>query len=265
MALGRADVALAIGCRFTEVFTASGTIPVPKTLIQIDIQPDQIGRNYPVTLGIAGDARSILTAMLRGIPERRNDWGEMWRRLREAQQLKPEWIIETLRDRLPESSIFFADASEMGLRMHTDFPAYASRTFFYPSNYATLGWGLAAAVGGAVGRPEQWTVCICGDGGFTMAPQELSTAVRYGLKLIVVIHNDSTYGAIKGIQRRSHNSRFIDTDLNNPDFVKLGESFGLPAERVETPQSFVSALARALQQNGPSLIEIQDTWRSLRI
>ena len=265
MVLGRADLMLAAGCRFTEVFTASGTIPIPKTLIQIDIQPDQVGRNYPVALGIIGDARSALAAILAGIPQRHAEWNETWRRAREATQLKPEWIIDALRSEVPDSSIVFADASEMGLRMHTDFPAYGPRTFFYPSNYATLGWGFAASIGGAVGRPECWTICVCGDGGFMMAAQELSTAVRYNLKLIVVIHNDSTYGAIKALQRRNHESRFIDTDLNNPDFMKFADSFSVPSYRAADSQAFADALQQARQANGPSLIEIQDTWRSLRI
>jgi acetolactate synthase-1/2/3 large subunit len=265
MVLGRADMMLAVGCRFTEVFTASGTMPIPKTLIQIDIQPHPIGRNYPVALGLAGDARSVLAATLAGIPQRQGEWKQTWQRARDAKQLKPEWIVDVLREQIPESSIVFADACEMGLRMHTDFPAYAPRTFFYPSNYATLGWGLPAAIGGAVGQPERWTICVCGDGGFMMAAQELSTAVRYRLKLIVVIHNDSTYGAIKAIQRRNHESRFVDTDLNNPDFAKFADSFGVPSYRVEAPQGFAVALRQALHADGPSLIEIPDTWRSLRI
>ena len=265
MVLGRADLMLAVGCRFTEVLTTSGTMPVPKTLIQIDIQPDQIGRNYPVAVGIEGDARIALAAILEGITPRQGEWKETWQHARGAAQLKSEWIIDTLREQIPESAIVFADACEMGLRMQTDYPAYAPRTFFYPSNYATLGWGLAAAIGGAIGQPDQWTVCVCGDGGFMMAAQELSTAVRYRLRLITVIHNDSTYGAIKAIQRRNHESRFIDTDLNNPDFAKFAESFGVAFYRVNSPETFAEALQEAQQVDGPSLIEIPDTWRSLRL
>jgi acetolactate synthase-1/2/3 large subunit len=240
-------------------------MPVPKILIQIDIQPDQIGKNYPVAVGIEGDVRIALSAILDVISPRQGEWKETWQRARGAAQLKSEWIIDTLRDQIPESAIVFADACEMGLRMQTDFPAYAPRTFFYPSNYATLGWGLAAAIGGAIGQPDRWTVCVCGDGGFMMAAQELSTAVRYRLKLITVIHNDSTYGAIKAIQRRNHESRFIDTDLNNPDFAKFADSFGVAFYRADSPETFVEALQKAQQVNGPSLIEIPDTWRSLRL
>jgi len=265
VALSRADLMVAVGCRFTEVFTASGTTPIPKRIIQIDIDPKQITTNHPVELGIAGDARTILQAIVSGIQNQETSWKDVWKRWRNAQQLKPEWLIETLRAELPENSIVFADACEMGLRMQSDFRAYSARTFFYPSNYAALGWGFPAAIGGAVGQPERSVVCVCGDGGFLMAAQELATAVRYKLRLITVVHNDSAYGAIKSIQRNDHESRYIDTDLNNPDFVKFGESFGLPSCRARNAAEFTAALRRALQCDGPSLIEVPDEWRSLRI
>jgi acetolactate synthase-1/2/3 large subunit len=263
--LSRADLLIAIGCRFTEVLTASGTIPIPKRIIQIDIEPKQIGTNYPVELGIVGDARTVLQAIVSGLTQQESSWKEIWQRARSAEQLKPEWLIDTLRAELPETSIVFADASEMGLRMQTDFPAYAPRTFFYPSNFATLGWGLPAAVGAAAGQSDRWTVSVCGDGGFLMTAQELATAVRYRLRMIVVVHNDSTYGAIKALQRTKHESRFVDVDLNNPDLVKFGESFGVPSCQARNSEEFASALRRALQNDGPSLIEVPDRWRSVRL
>jgi acetolactate synthase I/II/III large subunit len=263
--LSRADLMIAVGCRFTEVFTASGTIPIPKRIIQIDIDPKQMATNYPVELGIVGDARTILEAITSGLPPRETPWKDTWKRGRNAEQLKPEWLIETLRALLPENSIVFADASEMGLRMQTDFAAYSARTFFYPSNYATLGWGFPAAIGGAVGQPERSVVCVCGDGGFLMTAQELATALRYKLRLITVVHNDSAYGAIKSIQRQKHESRYVDTDLNNPDFIHLAESFGLRASRAHNAAEFAAALRGALQYDGPSLLEVPDDWRSLRI
>jgi acetolactate synthase I/II/III large subunit len=263
--MSRADLLIAIGCRFTEVLTASGTIPIPKRIIQIDIDPKQIGTNYSVEVGIVGDARTILQAVVSGLPHREISWKEIWKRARSAEQLKPEWLIDTLRAELPETSVIFADACEIGLRMQTDFPAYAPRTFFYPSNFATLGWGLPAAVGAAAGQPDRWTVCVSGDGGFLMTAQELATAARYNLRIIVVIHNGSAYGAIKALQRTKHESRYLDVDLNNPDLVKFGESFGVPSCQARNSEEFASALQRALQNDGTSLIEAPEQWRSVRL
>jgi thiamine pyrophosphate-dependent acetolactate synthase large subunit-like protein len=265
MVLLRADLVIAIGCRFTEVFTASGTIPLPKRLIQIDIDPSQIGTNYPVELGIVGDARTVVQAIVSGLTYRDTSWREIWQRARNAEQLKPEWLIDTLRAELPETSVIFTDASEMGLRMQTDFAAYAPRTFFYPSNYATLGWGFPAAVGAATGQSDRWTVCMSGDGGFLMTAQELATATRYNLRMIIVVHNDSAYGAIKALQRSKHESRYVDIDLNNPDLVKFGQSFGVPSCRARSSEEFASAVQKALGNDGPSLIEVPDEWRSVRL
>jgi acetolactate synthase-1/2/3 large subunit len=265
LTLSRADVLIAIGCRFTEVFTASGSMPIPKTIVQIDIDPRQIGINYPVAAGLEGDARTIVERLLEEIVPRETAWGDAWRRTRGAEQLKPEWLIESLRSELPEDAIVFADACEMGLRMHTDFLSYAPRTFLYPSNFAALGWGFPAAIGAAAGQPERAIACVAGDGGFVMAAQELATAVRYRLKVITVLHNDSAYGAIKAIQRVAHDGRFVESELNNPDFVALGESFGVPSVRVGDESGFTEAMRAALGREGPSLIEVRDTWRSLRV
>jgi len=93
---------------------------------------------------------------------------------------------------------------------------------------------------------------------------KLATSARYRLRQIIIIHNDSAYGAIKNLQRRKFEGRYLDTDLNNPDFVKLAEAFGLPGSRATDAGSFQQALRDALKRDGPSLIEVPDEWRSLR-
>ena len=148
--------------------------------------------------------------------------------------------------------------------LHQRNSAYGTRTFFYPSNYIALGWGFPAAVGGAVARGAHPTIAVCGDGGFVMSTQELATAVRYRLSLIVIVHNDGTYGAIKNIQRRLHEDRFIDVDLTNPDFLQLAAAHGVPAMRVHDAQALMAAVANAISARGPALIEVPDEWRDLR-
>lgn len=263
-ALAHADAMLAVGCRFTEVTTWFWKLKVPEQLIQIDIEADQIGVNYPVKVGIVADAREALAALLKEIPAQKSQWGDIWRRARIKKPEKPEWLIETLRAGLPENGILFTDASEMALRMHTDWPAYAPRTFFYPSTYIALGWGYPAAIGAAVALPDRPVVCLAGDGGFVMTCQELATAVRYDLQLVVIVHNDSTYGAMKNLQRRFYGERYIDVELNNPDFVKLADAYGMPGTRVHGPDEFAQAMRQALGRRGPSLIEVPDECRSLR-
>ena len=97
-----------------------------------------------------------------------------------------------------------------------------------------------------------------------MTAQELATAVRHRLSLIALIHNDSTYGAIKNIQQHVFEGRYVDVDLTNPDFLALAVAFDVPGHRVQTPDELRSAVRHALSHDGPSLIEVPDRWRFLR-
>jgi thiamine pyrophosphate-dependent acetolactate synthase large subunit-like protein len=265
VALAHADAMLAVGCRFTEIMTDWRRMRVPEKLVQIDLDADQIGMNYPVAVGIQADAKAALAALLDALPlERPDGWSPLRHQARAARHEAPEWLIETLRAELPDHAIVFTDACEIGFRMQADWPAYGPRTFFYPSNYIALGWSYPAAVGAAVAKPEVPVVSVSGDGGFLMTAQELATAARYQLRLIAIVHNDSAYGAIKNIQDRYHGSRFLDVDLNNPDFLQFAASFGIPATRASDAESVALALREALARTGPSLIEVPDRWRYMR-
>jgi acetolactate synthase-1/2/3 large subunit len=266
LALAQADVMIAVGCRFTEVMTDWRRMTVPKSLIQIDVDPAQIGVNYRVSQGIVADARCALSALLASLPPERRSagWGGLWQEARAAQPAKPEWFIDALREALPGDVPVFADACEMGYRMHTDWLVHGPRRFFYPSNYITLGWAFPAAVGAAVARGGQPVVSVSGDGGFVMTAQELATATRYRLRVLALIHNDSAYGAIKNIQQRNHEARYLDTDLNNPDFIELASAYGVHAERVRSADELRVAVHAALDRDGPTVIEVPDQWRFLR-
>ncbi|MBI3823466.1 MAG: thiamine pyrophosphate-binding protein, partial [Planctomycetes bacterium] len=261
-----ADAMLAVGCRFTEVMTGFRKMQVPARLIQIDINPGEIGMNYPAEIGIVGDAKEALHAILTQLPATTaSDWSDVWPIARAAKRATSEWLIDTLRAELPDDAVVFTDASEMAYRMHTDFPAYLPRSFFYPSNYIALGWGFPAAIGAACGvAPGRVVVSFSGDGGFVMTCQELATAARYRLRMIIIIHNDNAYGAIKNLQRLKFEERYRDTDLNNPDFLQLASAFGIPARRAADTIMLKDALREALRQDGPFLIEVPDHWRYLR-
>jgi acetolactate synthase-1/2/3 large subunit len=266
VALPHADMMLAIGCRFTEIMTEWHRMPVPHDLVQVDIDPDQIGMNHPVAIGVVADARAALAALMPQIEERAtSDWEPIRVEARAARPDRAEWLIETLRTTVPDETAVFTDACELGYRMHTDWPAYGPRRFFYPSNYIALGWAFPAAVGAAVAfEGEVPVVSVSGDGGFLMTAQELATAKRYGLRLIAIVHNDATYGAIKNIQKHDHDGLYRDTDLNNPDFIKLAAAYDVPAARARDPDALRRAVQDALDRAGPSLIEVPDQWRPIR-
>jgi acetolactate synthase-1/2/3 large subunit len=264
--LPHADAMLAIGCRFTEVMTDWRRMPVPADLVQIDIDPDQIGMNHPVAVGIEADAKAALRALIAALPRDHEDgWAELRVRARAARPERPEWLIDVLRAELPDETPVFADASEMGYRLQTDWPSHGPRRFFYPSNYITLGWGFPAAVGASVALGDVPVVSVSGDGGFVMTAQELATAARYSLRVIAVVHNDSAFGAIKNIQQRVHEGRYLDVELNNPDFPALAAAFGVASARAGDPDAFREALREAIARPGPTVIEVPDRWRQLRV
>jgi acetolactate synthase-1/2/3 large subunit len=265
-ALPHADAMLAVGCRFTEVLTDWRRMPVPPVLVQVDLDPGQIGINYPATLGIVADAKEAVHGLIRLLEARppAANWGPILDRARQAAPAKPEWIIDVVREELPGATPVFTDACELGYRMHSDWTSHGPRQFFYPSNYITLGWAFPAAIGAAVALRDQPVVSVSGDGGFVMTAQELATAARHQLRVIALVHNDCTYGAIKNIQQRVHGERYLDVDLNNPDFPLLAAAFEVPGCRVKGPDELRAAIRGALKANGPALIEIPDQWRFLR-
>jgi len=264
--LPHAGAMLAAGCRFTEVMTDWRRMPVPGNLIQIDLDPDQIGVNHPVVVGIVADVKAALEAITAALPAApgRSGWGKLLEEARTTRPPNPEWMIDTLRRALPGEVPVFTDACEIGYRMQTDWTAHGPRRFFYPSNYIALGWAFPAAVGAAVALENRPVVSVSGDGGFLMTAQELATAVRYRLRVIALVHNDSTYGAIKNIQQHVHEARYLDVELNNPDFLQLAAAFGVPGRRAHGPDELHLAVREALDRDGPSLIEIPDQWRFLR-
>jgi thiamine pyrophosphate-dependent acetolactate synthase large subunit-like protein len=266
VALRHADAMIALGCRFTELLTDWRRMPIPEDLVQIDLDPEQIGMNHPVRLGIVADARTAVQAIVAALPPdlKGGGWASLWEEARAARPARPEWLIDTLREVLPSEVPVFTDACEIGYRMQADWPAHGPRRFFYPSNYIALGWAFPAAVGAAVALEGRPVVSVSGDGGFVMTAQELATAVRYRLRLIALVHNDETYGAIKNIQQRMHEERFRDTDLTNPDFLRLAAAYGVAACRARQPDELRAAVREALERDGPTLIEVPDRWRFLR-
>ena len=267
-ALPHADVMLAVGCRFTEVLTDWRRMSVPARLIQVDLDPEQIGMNFPVVAGIVADADAACRALVEALPPApgrpASDWGSRWDEARAARHPRPEWLIDSLRAALPEDAPVFTDACEIGYRMQADWPSYVPRAFFYPSNYITLGWAFPAAVGAAAALGSRPVVSVSGDGGFVMCAQELATAARYKLRVIAIVHNDSTLGAIKNIQDRAHQGRYLDTDLNNPDYPRLAAAYGVPGRQASTPEEVAEAVREALDRDGPSLLEVPDRWRFMR-
>jgi acetolactate synthase I/II/III large subunit len=260
-----ADAVVVVGCRLDDVGTARWTLPLPN-LVQIDIDPKAIGRSYPASVGIVGDARLALTALLDELGPASGGaseavWGQdRARAVREAShagvapgQRAARDAFLAARAALPRDTILTHDAARLNSWTGYFWPVYEPDGSIFPWGSATLGFALGAANGAAVAAPGRRVVAACGDGGFLFTATELATAVAHNLDVTVLVHDDAAFGSIADYQIRFH-GRSYATDLRNPDLVEFARSFGVPAERVEDIAGLPAAMTRATAAPGPSAV-----------
>jgi acetolactate synthase-1/2/3 large subunit len=253
----QADGLLAVGCRFTQAATGSWVLKPPPSLAQIDIDPEEIGRHYPVAAGVCGDARQALEALLGALPSApRQPWSlpvpprEPWR-------LPGLDLLGPLRRALPRDAIVSADITRLAYIMLAEFPVYEPRTFIHPAGFVAMGFGIPAALGAKAALPERTVVAVVGDGCFLMSGMELATAVQERLPVIVVLVNDGSLTLIKAIQQRRYAGRYLGVDLRNPDFGLFAKAFGVRAWAVDSDAAFEAALREAVALGETALIEVR--------
>ena len=255
-ALLEADLLIAVGCRFGEIST-SGWSMKPPDLIHIDIDASVIGHHYTPRVGIVADAQAALGALIRTLPVGlRKPWLTQALPAGEPREGLDGEIVPIMRKVLDRDAIVAADVGMTVWHFFTRFPFYEPRTFLHSARYITMGHALPAALGAKVAHPQRQVVCVAGDGGFMMTCAELATAVQERIAVPIVVVNDGQLGVIKHIQKRDYQGRYIAVDIFNPDFGKLAESFGVPHVRIEAAGAFAPALRRALDADGPTLIEV---------
>ena len=164
--------------------------------------------------------------------------------------------LSAIRDALPRDGIFVDELTQMGYVSRILFPSYSPRTFVSTGYQGTLGWGVAATTGAAHARRDVPVVGVAGDGGSLFTITELATAVHHNIPATYIIFNDNAFGNVRRFQIEQYNNRPIASDLTSPDFVALARSFGVTAERAETPDALKSCLMKAVVNDGPNLIEV---------
>ncbi len=276
-AMHRADVILALGTRINQGSTSwNYSVINPQTrIVQVDLDPLEIGRNYPVAVGLVGDAKAVAQQMLRSLrqafPEGRPN--PPWRgeiealatrrqaRLRAELELTgepmmPQRVYPELLKVLPPDCMITIDAGVApGLgydRLRFEVP----RTMFNYAGHGGLGMGYCVGLGTKLGRPDRPAISLQGDGGFLYTSQELNTAVRWNIPLVSIVLNNRCHGAEKAQQQRFFNQKYIGVDLVNPRFDKLAEVYGARGYYVERPEDIADAVREALTLDGPSVIEI---------
>lgn len=263
--LPEADVVLAVGTRFLQPTTQPWGVKPHQTVIQLDIDPEEVGRNYAPNVRLVADAKVGLAALVQaaGAQGRRRASREDELRAVQEQVRADAYRDEhrapmamAVRSAMPEDAILVGEMTQVAYWSRSAFPVYGPRTFITPGYQGTLGYGFATALGAQVAAGDRRVVCISGDGGFMYNVQELSTAVRHKINLVTVVFNDNAYGNVKRIQELSYNGRTIASDLLNPDFMKLAEAFGVAGMRANNPVELEGTLKEALTLDQPVLIEV---------
>ncbi|MED5404985.1 MAG: thiamine pyrophosphate-dependent enzyme, partial [Chloroflexota bacterium] len=254
------DVILAVGTRLVTSQWLDG-----QQVIQIDVDPEEIGRHYENTLRVEGDAKltmeDLLTALAAKAPanEDRTEEVAAQRSQRSDDIIKVEpqgELLDAVRKAMPEDGIVISGMTQLGYYSRAHYPVYEPRTFITSSYSGNLGYAYPTALGAKVAQPDKAVVCLSGDGGFMFNSQEMSTAVAHNINVVVVVFNDNAYGNVKRDQMNQFSGRTIGVELHNPDFVKLAEAYGAKGFVANGPTELESTLKKALAMDAPVLIEV---------
>lgn len=288
-----ADVLLSIGCRFADETASSYrdgvsfSIP-PTKLIQIDIDPHEIGKNYPVAVGVVGDAK----ACLRQIIEEFGDYTRNYEKtdyFKEIQEEKKKWfefldehrddskipvmistVLREIRKFFDRDAIIVTSSGNVQAQMIQELEFYEPKTCITAGGFSTMGYSVPAAIGAKlglidIGKPNCQVVALVGDGDLMMTISELSVAVQLGLtNIFFIVLNNHGWIAIKDLQQaafgenRGYGTSFYDKNGNtySPDFSKIAEGFGCYSEKISKKEEIIPALERASKSNKPVVIEI---------
>jgi acetolactate synthase-1/2/3 large subunit len=277
-AVEEGDVLVYIGCKMGSVSTINWTLPSDKpdrALIQIDLNPEMLGNNYPNSLSVAGDARLILEDLLvllkgKALQRETSDWidglnrdrTDFWKKAQaffksDAVPLKPQRIIAELNQRLDSTTIVIADAG-------TPTP-YTSRylrlgqkdsRFIIPRAYGGLGYAIPAVIGAHYARPEARLIGLFGDGSLGMSAGELETVSRLGIPAMLIHFNNGTFGWIKALQRLHSDAKYFSVDFTPGDPALVAEGFGLKAFRAHTAADLTTALDEAFCSDKPVFLDV---------
>jgi acetolactate synthase I/II/III large subunit len=256
-----ADVLLCVGTELGAETTGQYEFRFSGRVIQIDADPSRIGATYPA-LGLVGDARAVLGALLERLSQRGSRGAEraaaVQRRIEEglAEQSHEleRGLLQAIRNALPRDAVHAWDMTILAYWAAAHFPAFEPRRFLYPLGSGTLGYAWPAALGASLALPGVPVLAVAGDGGLLYGLVELATARQHGLATVLLVVDDGGYGILREYQRDSFGATTA-VDLEQPDFVAVAQAFGVPAEST-VPEELGQALDRAFVHDGPALVHV---------
>lgn len=271
-----ADVILALGSRlgFNATFFSYDNLNRDAEIIQVELDPEAIGRHFPVSIGIWADAPTAAKQLLEGLKsealkERVNDWTAAFKRQRatylrerdasaamQETPIQPSGVFHELRSALPRNSAITLDAGTLCLQATDALNYFEPPCLFTPLDFGLVGFSFACGLGVKAACPDRPVISLMGDGGFGMTLSELSTAVDHGLNTVTLVLNNGCWGAEKAYQRDFFNRRYIGADISSPPFDEVAELYGAAGFRVENLSEVKDAVAEALVCDRPAVVDI---------
>lgn len=277
-----ADYIFAVGSRFKEADSSSWyrdyTFNIPDTkLIHIDIEPSEIGRNFPTDIGVVADIKSALKVINRVAkkiypdgfkrPELEKEIADFRTEFAASNQamatsdafpMMPERILADTRAVMPEDAYLTTDVGWNKNGVGQQFPITTPGTVLTPCGYATMGFGPPAAIGAKVAAPDRTVISMVGDGGFGQNPAMLATAVEQKLPIVWIVMNNNAFGTIAGLEKAHYDTTFgtVFPDENKPDFVAIAKAYGAEGIYVNSAAEFKPALEKALACGKPCVINV---------
>jgi acetolactate synthase-1/2/3 large subunit len=266
MTIYESDLIIAMGARFDD--RVAGDVkrfaPLAK-IVHIDIDSAEIGKRLPVAIPIVGDLKSVLTILEEKVePVDRPRWLERvaaWKKQYpltyvQDQVIKPQYILEKVNEVTQGEAIITTDVGQHQMWAAQFIRTTQPRRFLTSGGLGTMGYGFPAALGAQVGRPDLPVICLTGDGSFQMCIQELATARQYNLPVKIFIFNNGCLGMVRQWQELFYGRRYSQTCFEfNPDFGKVAEGYAIPSLLVTEPDQVRPAIEKALNTNGPMLVD----------
>ena len=269
-AVQQADILVAIGARFSDRVTSqTEKFAHSAKILHLDIDPAEVNKNVQANAWVIGDVKLVLGRLLQELPQKmETEWNgeiEKWKALiprdhHRKTALHPRFIIQETARRLGDGAIVVTDVGQHQIWTAQFYPFKRPRSFLSSGGLGTMGFGLGAAAGAKIANPKRPVVLFTGDGSFRMNSAEMATLITYRLPVLIVIFNNRTLGMVRQWQNFFFGSRYSETDLDKrpPDFIKLGEAYGVSGYRAGDEASFSAALDEGLKlihSGRPALIE----------
>jgi len=265
-----ADLIIAAGMRFDDRVTGNLKKYAPQArVIHIEIDSSEIDKNVRADLGINGDVKEVLTAMLPHIREReREEWIREFRILDSTEHekvIRPETepekgdlkmgeVVKVISEHAGRDAVVVTDVGQHQMAVARYYHFTDSNTLVTSGGMGTMGFGLPAAVGAATGTSDRQVIAFIGDGGIQMTLQELGTIMQYHIPVKIVLLNNSFLGMVRQWQEMFFNSRYASTEMVNPDFVALASAYGIPGRKIKNREELKASAAEMLDSDGPFIL-----------